>query len=210
MRFSSDARLRQELHRQNFLALTFDDGPSEELTNRVLDLLQSLKEKATFFVVGDSCKANPGVLKRIEHEGHVIGWHSNSHMHAFKVFPWQLIRDTRFKPDAVNNLINKPKWFRPPYGKLTLASLIALRGMKHRILTWTFDSGDTWEELPSVEKIVCDVESSGGGVVLLHDFCRSCDSANERAEFVLDVTERLILLARRRGWPIITCDGLRN
>ena len=59
--------------------LTFDDGPSEENTARVLDILQRRGIKATFFVVGENVRKHPEIARRIVEEGHTIGIHCNSH-----------------------------------------------------------------------------------------------------------------------------------
>lgn len=59
--------------------LTFDDGPAEENTSRVLDVLKERGIKATFFVVGENVRRHPEVAKRIVDEGHTIGIHCDSH-----------------------------------------------------------------------------------------------------------------------------------
>lgn len=59
--------------------LTFDDGPSAENTNAVLDILKEKNVKATFFVVGENVRKHPEVARRIVAEGHTIGIHCNSH-----------------------------------------------------------------------------------------------------------------------------------
>lgn len=59
--------------------LTFDDGPSEENTNRVLDILKERNIKATFFLVGENVRKHPETAKRIAAEGHTIGIHCNNH-----------------------------------------------------------------------------------------------------------------------------------
>lgn len=59
--------------------LTFDDGPTEENTNRVLDILKEREIQATFFLVGENVKKHPEVAKRIVAEGHTIGIHCNNH-----------------------------------------------------------------------------------------------------------------------------------
>lgn len=59
--------------------LTFDDGPSRENTERILDVLKERNIKATFFVVGENAKKYPELIKRISEEGHVIGIHCYSH-----------------------------------------------------------------------------------------------------------------------------------
>lgn len=59
--------------------LTFDDGPSEENTQRVLDILRDRNIKATFFLVGENVRKYPDVARRIVAEGHTIGIHCDSH-----------------------------------------------------------------------------------------------------------------------------------
>lgn len=59
--------------------LTFDDGPSEENTSEILDILKKHKIKATFFVIGENVRKYPEVAKRIVEEGHTIGIHCNHH-----------------------------------------------------------------------------------------------------------------------------------
>lgn len=59
--------------------LTFDDGPSEENTNRVLDILKERDIKATFFLVGENVRKHPEVVQRIIEEGHTIGIHCDNH-----------------------------------------------------------------------------------------------------------------------------------
>jgi len=59
--------------------LTFDDGPSEENTAAVLDILKKKNVKATFFVVGENVRKHPEIARRIVEEGHTIGIHCNHH-----------------------------------------------------------------------------------------------------------------------------------
>lgn len=59
--------------------LTFDDGPSEENTEKVLDILKERNIHATFFLIGENVEKNPEIARRIVEEGHTIGIHSNTH-----------------------------------------------------------------------------------------------------------------------------------
>lgn len=59
--------------------LTFDDGPSEDNTTAVLDILKAHNIKATFFVVGENVEKHPEIAKRIVEEGHTIGIHCYHH-----------------------------------------------------------------------------------------------------------------------------------
>lgn len=61
------------------LYLTFDDGPSEENTERILDILKERNIKATFFLIGENVRKYPEAARRIAAEGHTIGIHSDTH-----------------------------------------------------------------------------------------------------------------------------------
>src|ERR687898_850774 len=61
------------------IALTFDDGPDQRTTPRILDSLREHDLKATFFVLGRHVKERPGLLRRIAKEGHTIGNHTYNH-----------------------------------------------------------------------------------------------------------------------------------
>ena len=62
-----------------FVAMTFDDGPSEKLTPELLDILAQHHIHATFFVIGQNVVEHPEILQRALREGHEIGNHSWSH-----------------------------------------------------------------------------------------------------------------------------------
>ncbi|MDO5396795.1 MAG: polysaccharide deacetylase family protein [bacterium] len=59
--------------------LTFDDGPSRNVTGEILDILKTYNVKATFFEVGRLIRENPDITKRVHDEGHLIANHSYSH-----------------------------------------------------------------------------------------------------------------------------------
>lgn len=66
--------------------LTFDDGPSVNVTPQILDILDRYDIKATFFVIGSLAEKQPDIIKRINESGHGIGNHSYSHSykHIYK------------------------------------------------------------------------------------------------------------------------------
>lgn len=62
--------------------LTFDDGPTKNITPQILDTLRKYNVKATFFQVGSLIKANPDMARRVYEEGHLIANHSQNHEYA--------------------------------------------------------------------------------------------------------------------------------
>ena len=185
--------------RTRSLVLTFDDGPSEHLTARVLDLLASRGVRATFFLLGRRVQAAPQMVDRIAEAGHEIGCHSRNHEHAWKTMPWVTPLDIRRGFADVKRWRERPI-FRPPYGKLTLPGLLVARGRASGFGWWTVDSQDTWADPRTPEQTGEAVRERGGGVVLLHDH----DRGEERASLVLGVVERLLDLADAESWRVRT------
>ena len=97
--------------------LTFDDGPTKEVTSSLLDLLNKEKVKATFFCVGKNVEKHPDLFQEIKLQGHVIGNHSNTHINGWKTNKKQYLEDI----DDADKLI-KSNLFRPPSGKLKCRS----------------------------------------------------------------------------------------
>jgi hypothetical protein len=98
--------------------------------------------------------------------------------------------------------------YRPPFGKLNLASWLATWIRGSRLAWWTVDSGDTWPALPSEAAIVEQVRAAGGGVVLMHDFDRTGPDAARREDHVVSLTGELLELAAREGLVVQTYGAL--
>lgn len=144
--------------------LTFDDGPHPEATTFILDCLKKYNAKATFFTVGENIDRYPEIIERAKLEGHVAGHHTNKHVNALHV------SKTEYLADAEEGAKKNPSsLFRPPYGKLTLATYNALKN-KYRIVLWDVLSEDYDEKYTAeqcIEKVVQQVRP--GSIVVLHD-----------------------------------------
>jgi peptidoglycan-N-acetylglucosamine deacetylase len=201
---STISTLRIACHAQRSLVLSFDDGPGRETTPRVLDMLASEDAAATFFLLGRRAAAAPQVVDRIAAEGHELGCHTHEHSHAWKVTPAAALRDIRRGYETLSPWIAPDAPFRPPYGKMTLWTWLALKRRGASIAFWTIDSGDTWATPPDPQLIADRAARDGGGVVLLHDFDRSAD----RQRYVLRATALLLETARREGLEVCRCSDL--
>jgi len=190
------------------LCLTYDDGPGESLTPRLLAALAAHDARATFFLLGRRAAVSPQIADRVRDAGHEIGCHSHGHLHAWKTPPWRSAADVARGYETLSAWLPSPCLFRPPYGKLTPWTARAARRRGSRIVKWTVDSGDTWLTLPRVEDVVERVRRDGGGVVLLHDFDRESKDSKQRADFVITATIALLESAAREGWRIMTVGDM--
>lgn len=186
------------------MALTFDDGPSPSLTLRVADLLKDGGVRGTFFLLGRRVEAHPEIVDTLDHDGHELACHTYEHLNAWRNWPRRVARDIERGYASLSRWVRPDALFRPPYGKSTPLTRRQVRRRGARLVRWTHDMRDTSHgPLPAVEDVV-RAPLRSGGVVLLHDFDREGPDAQERAEFVLAVTERLLRGARERGMAVVT------
>ena len=86
-----------------YIAMTFDDGPNEKLTPRLLNLLAAHHIKATFFVIGQNVVEHPEIVQRAAREGHEIGNHSWSHPNLGKMSDEGVRRELQKTEDAIKS-----------------------------------------------------------------------------------------------------------
>lgn len=206
LRVVGQRRLAAECRRERALVLTYDDGPGEVTTRRLLDLLAAHGARASFFLLGRNAERHAELADAAVRAGHEVGSHSYRHVHPWKSLPWDPPRDVAAGLRSLSRWIRPGALFRPPHGKLTLASWVAARCGGARLAWWTRDSRDSWERLPAPEDVVAEVRASGGAVVLMHDIDR--DAA--RDAYVLELTERLLEMARAEGLRVMTLGELRS
>jgi peptidoglycan/xylan/chitin deacetylase (PgdA/CDA1 family) len=125
------------------VALTFDDGPTTQFTARVLDVLAGAGASATFFVVGELARRHRDLLLRIHDAGHEIGNHTDDHVSA-AASDHTHVRDAVLRcSDTIQQLTGRhPRWFRPPRGEVTTASLLAAREAQLDVAMWSLGRGD--------------------------------------------------------------------
>jgi peptidoglycan/xylan/chitin deacetylase (PgdA/CDA1 family) len=191
--------VRKAMVENRMLALTYDDGPSG-LTPRLLDLLREHNTRATFFMLGRHAQQHAEIVDRVVKEGHEIGCHTNEHLDAWKTLPWKSVADIDAGYERLSPWVQPNAMFRPPYGKMTLATTWSIRQRKAPVWWWTIDSGDTHAVLPQPAQVAEKVRQAGGGIVLLHDL----DRTRERNEFVLETTASLLDLAKRESLQVMS------
>jgi peptidoglycan/xylan/chitin deacetylase (PgdA/CDA1 family) len=151
------------------VALTFDDGPSED-TPRILDVLGESGVRAAFFMIGRQVARHPELARRIVASGHEVGNHSYSH----PIFLYRTARQTRDELARTQEIIAdvtgvRPVWSRPPCGVRSRAYFAAALELGLRTVQWTV-AGFDWKRHPA-HRIARDVlrGTGAGAIVLLHD-----------------------------------------
>jgi peptidoglycan/xylan/chitin deacetylase (PgdA/CDA1 family) len=182
------------------IALTFDDGPNGVHTSTVLDVLAREGAHATFFVVGESARRQPGLVRRMVREGHEVGNHTFSHA-LLPLLPTDVV--ARQLDDAQRAIVKAgappPRFFRAPKGfkHRTLHRLLTERSMT--LCGWTRGVWDT--DRPGVDVIVARATTAvvDGAILLLHDGLAGFDRSQTAAAL-----ERILALCRERGLTPVT------
>lgn len=144
--------------------LTFDDGPTEEITLWILKNLADYNAKATFFCLGKNIELYPTQYKALREAGHSIGNHSYSHIKGWGVTTGRYIEDVDLADEMIHSNL-----YRPPYGRITTAQSRRLSD-RYRLIMWDVLSRD-YSSLLSPRKcyrnVIRDIE--GGSIVVFHD-----------------------------------------
>lgn len=153
--------------------LTFDDGPDEDATPGVLASLRAVGVRATFFLVGEQLGAHPGIAHQILADGHEVGLHGYTHERHDRIDAQRSYRDVTRGFELLEQLTgNPPRWYRPPFGKMSEASMSACSELGMTPVYWSA-WGHDWEDVSAerIADLACG-QLSDGGILLLHDSSR--------------------------------------
>ena len=185
---------------QNWVSITFDDGPNQKFTPKVLSLLKQYNAKATFFCIGCHAEKHPKLLEEIIADQHTIGNHTYSHANGFGFFSSKkIITELNRTNEIVQKITGlEMKLFRPAFGitnpsikkALKITGLISVGWSKR-----SFDTTKLSEEL-IFKRITNSLKK--GDIILLHD---SSDKS-------IAVLERLLLFLQKKQLQSVTVDRL--
>jgi len=157
--------------RPDHVALTFDDGPDPVSTPPILDALDRLGWSATFFFLGSQVRRSPGLAREVVLRGHEAAVHGDSHgSHLIRPVPWTVWDVCRASETIEQVTEVPPRWFRPPYGGVSLSSVVAGRLSKLQMVLWT-TWGVDWRRDSTGATVAERISRTfrPGATVLLHD-----------------------------------------
>lgn len=190
------------------IALTFDDGPAQPFTARILDLLRQHRVPATFFCCGKNVERLPHLLRRMRDEGHSVGNHTYSHplfyLKGRKVIDAELDRTQ----GAIATALGKPpSLFRPPYGVRWFGLFPALRERGLTDVQWS-DTGYDWITSNTPGDIARKALASlrPGSIILLHDGREPREPGEVDASVTVAALPAILQGAHAAGFEFVTVD----
>jgi len=185
------------------IALTYDDGPNDPHTLRLLEVLAKHNVKATFFLLGRFTKQRPDIARELTRAGHVVGNHTFSHPNLIFASALQTKLQLLDCQQALSNAVGEHSpLFRPPFGGRRPTTLRTVRALGLEPVMWNVTGGD-WKGKPAeyVERRVRQ-RIRGGDVILLHDGGHAAFGA-DRSQTVI-ATDRLIAWYKSEGYEFVT------
>ena len=177
------------------VALTFDDGPYDRVTNRIVKVLAKHDSRATFFVVGNRVERYADTMKNAYNKGNQIATHTFDHGDLSKMKKKQIRRELK-RAFRVMKKINgeNPTMLRPPYGNVNDKMRQTIR---IPMIYWNVDTED-WASR-NKDKILSRCKSiKDGDIVLMHDLYPTT------AKAVKKLVPRLV----KQGFQLVTVDEL--
>jgi peptidoglycan-N-acetylglucosamine deacetylase len=189
------------------LALTYDDGPNDPHTFRLLEVLAKHNVRATFFLIGRYARQRPDIARALITAGHRVGNHSFTHpLLTFKsaAETRQELSDCR---SALQETIGEhSNLFRPPFGGRRPGTLRVARELGLQPVMWNV-SGYDWNAPPAAvieKKLIRQIR--GGDVILLHDGGHRQMGA-DRSQTVL-ATDHLLTRYQSEGYQFALVEAM--
>jgi peptidoglycan-N-acetylglucosamine deacetylase len=185
------------------IALTYDDGPNDPHTQRLLEVLARHSVQATFFLIGRFVRERLEMVREIFRAGHIVGNHTFTHPLLIFKSASEIRKEMAECRSALEDAVGEPSnLFRPPFGGRRPAVLHLARGAGLQTVMWSV-TGYDWNALPAAaieSKVAARIR--GGDVILLHDGGHKKMGA-DRSQTVL-ATDRLITRFKREGYELVT------
>jgi peptidoglycan/xylan/chitin deacetylase (PgdA/CDA1 family) len=191
------------------IALTYDDGPNDPHTLRLLDVLAKHDVRATFFMIGRYVQSRPDIVREVVKAGHIVGNHTLTHPNLIFTSAAETRAQMQNCDHALNDAIGEhSRLFRPPFGGRRPQTLRIARDLGLEPVMWNVTGWD-WNA-PPAEEIESRVEKQirGGDLILLHDGSHKQMGA-DRSQTVI-ATDRLIMRYKTEGYEFLPVVGRQS
>ncbi len=153
------------------VSITIDDGPNPAVTPAVLDALDELGARATFFCIAHHAEQHPRLCREIVRRGHSVQNHSHRHSHTFSLLgPRGFAREIAMAQDTLSQITGeRPRFFRAPAGLRNPFLAKVLHDLELELVSWTRRGFDTVRSDPAKVLARLTRALAAGDILLLHD-----------------------------------------
>ncbi len=190
------------------VALTFDDGPDEDFTPQILDILKKHNVKGTFFVIGEKVGYNGDIVKRAFKEGHEIANHTFTHINVSKKSYDEINKEIIDTQNIIKEAIGEyPTSFRPPYRGVSKNMCDIIKNNDMDIILWSNIDPRDWSN-PGVDYIVNTITSKveNGNIILLHDY----NKVRNKTSQTIQALDMFIPKLKEKGFDFVTIHELKD
>lgn len=187
------------------IMLTFDDGPHEQYTEQLLDVLLENRVRATFFVVAKNAKKHPHLIKRMQEEGHLIALHSLEHRNAWFYSYFYTKKDFEKSLAILNEIGVKCHYYRPPWGHTNLFTSYFVNKYQLKMMFWNVSVQD-WKynsvSLIIQNKLLREIKLHS--IICLHDAGHNVYSDPTAPERTIEALKTTLPILKKQGVSFIT------
>lgn len=185
------------------LALTYDDGPNDPWTLKLLEVLEKHRVEATFFMLGRYVREHPEIARAVTQAGHAVGNHAFTHPNLIFAGTARLRQELEETTKTIEEATGeRPSLFRPPFGGRRPGTFAVARELKMVPVMWRVTCYD-WSA-KSHQQILQHARRQirGGEVILLHDGGHL--RMGEDRSATVRATDELIAEYKERGFSFVT------
>jgi peptidoglycan/xylan/chitin deacetylase (PgdA/CDA1 family) len=170
----------------NKILLTFDDGPTDAATLKILSVLSKNKIKAIFFCVGNNIKQNLELASKILEEGHTISNHTMNHKLLTKMNREESVEQIKLFNNLMKEKFNyNVKYFRPPHGRFNLKTNNILNELNLKCVMWSLLSYDFENKIEKV-KFGVDNFLKANSIIVFHDNVKCSEIIEETLDYTIN------------------------
>jgi peptidoglycan/xylan/chitin deacetylase (PgdA/CDA1 family) len=167
------------------ILLTFDDGPIDSATLKILKVLELNKIKAVFFCVGNNIIKHPDLIKKMLADGHTIANHTMNHKSITKMKREETIGEIdSFNKELKDNFNYDVKYFRPPFGRFTINTKNLLNELNLKCVMWNLLTYDYENRIQKV-KYAIDNYLKANSIIVFHDNNKCADIIEESLNYTI-------------------------
>lgn len=183
------------------ISLTFDDGPDEIVTPKIIEILQNHHVKGNFFFIGSEAEKYPQVVKNAYENGNLVLSHSYHHVDLTTLSNAEQADEINNAGLAIQTIIGKePAMIRPPYGETNETLIANAKDKGYSVIIWSIDTLD-WSQ-KDAENIIKNVTDNlrNGDIILMHSDSEKTETAKALPTIIEAVQEK--------GFEIVGLDEL--